>query len=181
MEISKLWPLLLKFLDSVKRVLPSKLNKSKLSSPVEAPKTLPQINPKWSQDDIDQHIEGTPFTWRDALTQGQSGVIAVPNPTQLTNIARQANALSEIYYRLGGFTVTSWLRTEEHNKAVGGSPLSMHLTGLATDIVHSTIGPSRLREIVKLNHLYPGRTELDAATWCHFDLKNNVDFYGAKK
>lgn len=34
-----------------------------------------------------------------------------------------------------GMTITSWWRTPEKNKAVGGHPYSWHLLGLAYDIV----------------------------------------------
>lgn len=33
------------------------------------------------------------------------------------------------------FSVTSWIRTPAHNKKVGGVPDSMHLLGLAVDVI----------------------------------------------
>lgn len=33
------------------------------------------------------------------------------------------------------FSVTSWFRSEAHNVEVGGLPKSLHLTGLAVDVV----------------------------------------------
>ncbi len=136
---------------------------------------------KDSDDILDEHIEGTPFTWRQALVQGSTGAVAVPAPTVHENIIRQARALLEIYRLLGGFTITSWLRTPDHNKAVGGSPHSIHLTGLATDFVplHCTVDEARAK--IKKTGVYPGRTELDSTTWCHYDLSSNKDFYGKPK
>jgi hypothetical protein len=32
-------------------------------------------------------------------------------------------------------SVTSWIRTEEHNKLVGGVPYSYHLMGMGCDVV----------------------------------------------
>lgn len=124
------------------------------------------------------NIDGTPFTWEQALVQGTTGYYAVPTPPQQENIIRQAHALHPVFNLLGGFRVSSWLRSIEHNMAVGGAAQSMHLTGLATDIVHLTLTSDQVRLKVKQSGLYPGRTELDAQGWCHYDLKNNQDFYG---
>jgi len=33
------------------------------------------------------------------------------------------------------FSITSWIRTREHNARVGGNPQSKHLLGLAVDVV----------------------------------------------
>lgn len=131
-----------------------------------------------TKDDIDSSIEGTPFTWRMALQQGISGPIFMPTAQQMENIIRQAHALQSVYYCIGGFNVTSWLRSPEHNKAVGGAPHSVHLTGLATDFVPMHLTPDEARAKIKQAAVYPGRTELDATTWCHYDLSSNKDFYG---
>lgn len=129
------------------------------------------------KDELDAKIEGTPFSWRQALTQGKTGKIAIPTPAQHDAIVKQANALSSVYYLLGGFVVTSWLRTPEHNTAVGGASASRHLFGDATDFIPLHITPTEARIKIKQSGVYPGRTELDATTWCHYDLKNGVDFY----
>ncbi len=132
-------------------------------------------------EDLDEHISGTPFSWRDALTQGNTGIVAVPTPQQFSNIVRQAVALQPVYRLLGGFKITSWLRSPMHNTNIGGSPTSQHLTGLATDFVPLHCTPDEARAKIKAAGIYPGRTELDATTWCHYDLKNGIDFYGRPK
>jgi len=49
--------------------------------------------------------------------------------------------LSEFMYLVAAIcfrwkcSVTSWIRTEEHNKTIGGHPESLHRWGLAVDIV----------------------------------------------
>lgn len=47
-----------------------------------------------------------------------------------------------VVYRLWlgaqGFTITSWWRTPEHNRNVGGVPNSLHLIGWAWDVVPVT-------------------------------------------
>lgn len=128
-------------------------------------------------DDIDDKIDCTPFTWRMALQQGIGNDIYLPTALQHDCIVRQAHALDPVYRLLGGFTVTSWLRSPDHNKSVGGAPSSMHLTGLATDFTHATLTPDECRSKIKQSGIYPGRTELDATTWVHLDLKNQLDFY----
>lgn len=117
------------------------------------------------------------WTWRQALVQGNTGIVVIPTNTQHDNIAKQAHALMPVFRLLGGFNITSWLRSPEHNKIIGGAPNSMHLTGLATDFVHKSLTPDQCRAKIKASGIYPGRTELDATTWCHYDLKNGVDFY----
>lgn len=130
-----------------------------------------------TNEDLDSSIEGTVFTWRMALTQGSTGVIAIPTVQQDACIVRQAHSLQSVFNLLGGFTVTSWLRTSEHNKAVGGAPKSAHLLGLATDFVPTHCSPDEARARIKAAGVYPGRTEIDATTWCHYDLTGTKDFY----
>ncbi len=127
-------------------------------------------------ESLDEFIEGSPFTWRQSLTQGNTGVVAVPTPIQFTNIVRQAVALQPVYRLLGGFRITSWLRTPSHNTHVGGSPSSQHLLGLATDFVPLHCTPDEARAKIKTAGIYPGRGEEGTTTWVHLDLKNNIWF-----
>lgn len=128
-------------------------------------------------NDPDEKIDCTPFTYREALTQGNTGEVAIPSAEVMSNIVKQAHALDPVYRLLGGFTVTSWYRTPDHNKAVGGAVSSMHLTGLATDFTHKTLTADECRAKIRAAGVYPGRFEIDAKTWVHADLKNGVDFY----
>ena len=52
----------------------------------------------------------------------------------LFEIAGFAWKLLELYHG-SRFSVTSWFRTLEHNAEVGGSPSSLHLCGLAVDVI----------------------------------------------
>ena len=68
----------------------------------------------------DQIIPELPFTWRMALTQGNTNVVATPSSSQLQNIEQLAKDLIPIIELIGPCSVNSWLRTPEHNIAVGG-------------------------------------------------------------
>lgn len=134
------------------------------------------IDNKWPNEALEEQIEGTPFRWKDALKQGSTGIIAIPTAQQHDNIVRQAVALHSVYNLLGGFTITSWLRTVDHNKAVGGSPGSIHLQGLATDFVplHMTVAEAKAK--IKATGIYPGGSEINSTNWIHLDLVHKKDF-----
>lgn len=48
------------------------------------------------------------------------------------NLVEGVNAIAR---ELGAPTVTSWYRTKAENRRVGGAPASLHLVGLAVDLV----------------------------------------------
>jgi hypothetical protein len=125
----------------------------------------------------DIFIEGTPFKWEEAIKQGSTGEIVIPTPTQHDNIIKQAHALLPVYNMLGGFTITSWLRSESHNKAIGGAPKSAHLLGLATDFVPTHCGIEEAKKKIQAVGLYPGGGEIDTTTWIHLDLVHKQWFY----
>ncbi len=127
--------------------------------------------------DAEDYIEGTPFKWKEALIQGKTGIIAIPTPIQSENIIKQAIAIHVVYRLLGGFTITSWLRTPEHNKVVGGAPASTHLLGLATDFVPTHMGIEEAKKKIQTTGIYPGGGEIDSTNWIHLDLKHRSWFY----
>jgi len=48
-------------------------------------------------------------------------------------------------------TVTSCFRCETHNRNVGGSPNSMHLSGRAIDFVHPNLTPMQVLSVIESN------------------------------
>jgi uncharacterized protein YcbK (DUF882 family) len=67
------------------------------------------------------------------------------------------------YCRLTTASVTSWIRSQQHNAHVGGATHSRHLTGLAVDVIYDDPPPLperyRIAELTSLL-LYP-RTNHD--------------------
>lgn len=69
------------------------------------------------------------------LTVTNTGLANTPNADQLANIERLAATLERVRRVLGGkpLIVTSAFRSPAVNRAVGGSPTSAHVHGLAAD------------------------------------------------
>lgn len=124
----------------------------------------------------DQIIPQLPYTWRMALTQGSTGIIAAPSEDQIENIVKLANDLVPIIQSIGSCTVTSWLRTPEHNIAVGGSTHSAHLLGAGVDLSPNTKTVDECKVLIKamLNRVL--FYEINTTNWIHVDFIHNHDF-----
>lgn len=125
---------------------------------------------------FNDQIDSTHFSWDEALRQGQTGVWAIPSDVQYVNIVKQAHLLEAVRAILGPLMVTSWLRTVQHNKEVGGATNSAHLVGAATDFVpvNGTIEDAKSK--IQLLKLYPGGGEINTTTWVHLDFIHQAWF-----
>ncbi len=133
--------------------------------------------------DYSEHIEGTHFTWGEALKNGAT--YATPTDEQRANIIKQAHLLERVRDLLGPMRVTSWLRTPEHHQEIykaindaraknGLAPVSVpknsaHLTGAATDFVCTRVGTELAKKLIQDSNVYPGGGELNSDGWIHLD------------
>ena len=129
-----------------------------------------QLNPNT------QIIPELPYTWREALTQGSTGVMAQPTEEQINNVIQLANLLIPIIELIGSCSINSWLRTPEHNAQVGGAGHSAHLLGAAVDLhpLHETVENCKalISNMIDRKLFF----ERNTTTWLHLDFKHNHDF-----
>lgn len=122
------------------------------------------------EDALNESIKGTHFTWGEALRQGNTGIVAQPTPEQYANIVMQAHLLEKVRDLIGPMRVTSWLRTPEHNKRVGGAKNSAHLQGAATDFVPTQMDVETAKTLIRHSGIYPGGGEINSRGWVHLDF-----------
>lgn len=88
------------------------------------------------------------FTLKEALaskTATARGLDNTPSPEELATIHRTAIKLEQVREILGQpMIITSWFRSEEVNKAVGGVPNSQHRFGEAVDFVCTKVTPAEI-------------------------------------
>lgn len=123
-----------------------------------------------------QIIPELPYTWRNALTQGNTGVVATPSESQTNNIIQLAKDLVPIIESIGSCSVNSWLRTPEHNAAVGGAKFSSHLLGAAVDLHPNIHSVEECKEIIKGMSNRVLFFEINTTNWLHLDFIHNHDF-----
>jgi len=81
--------------------------------------------------------------------------LRVPPRSQLTQLfAELVIAVVQASRPRGRLDVTSWFRTPAENTLVGGRSSSLHLAGLAVDLVGSAADLSRIRAIWQAIGLY---------------------------
>src|ERR1700677_1928738 len=124
----------------------------------------------------DQIIPEVPFTWRDALTQGDTGAVATPSDSQLQNIEQLAKDLIPIVQSVDSFRVNSWLRTPQHNAAVGGASHSADLLGAAVDLHPNTKTVQQCKDLIKAMTNRILFFEINTTTWVHLDFIHTHDF-----
>lgn len=124
-----------------------------------------------TDDHISEH-----FTWMEAACHN-----GTPVPPELRgNALDLAKMLERIRAFFGGVLVpVSWYRTPAYNKAIGGAPLSQHMTGGAVDI-----RPGHLRDLAGLMFCIDTmleRLELPELggygkypAWVHLDVRQRV-------
>ena len=74
----------------------------------------------------------------------------MPPPWVIDNLYRLANRLQVVRDLFGKpVIINSGYRTASHNRAVGGAPDSMHIKGMAADIVISSVPAKEVQRVLK--------------------------------
>ncbi len=74
----------------------------------------------------------------------------IPTTWVVENLTRLAHRLQVVRDLLGKpILINSGYRTEAHNKAVGGAPQSLHLSGLAADIVIPGMAAAEVQKFLR--------------------------------
>lgn len=106
------------------------------------------------------------FRLSEFLVGNPDAVITEDQKIALLMLANRLQVIRDIY---GPIMINSGLRTPEHNKEVGGSPGSLHLKGMAADIVVAGCSPKLLQLILKN---WSGGLG-SYATFTHVDIREN--------
>lgn len=73
------------------------------------------------------------------LTVTSQPAANIPSQSELRNLKELANVLSELKSKIGPFQIASAYRSPTVNSLVGGSNSSLHLNGMAADIIPLTM------------------------------------------
>lgn len=124
----------------------------------------------------EQIIPELPYTWRDALTQGSTGVVADATEEEIVNVKQLAVFLVPVIIAIGSCRVNSWLRTPTHNAAIGGASHSSHLLGAACDLHPETQTVAECKEIIKAMTDRKLFYEINTTNWLHLSWIPGHDF-----
>jgi uncharacterized protein YcbK (DUF882 family) len=111
---------------------------------------------------------GSNFTWGEATKNGTR----IPHNRQVVgNIINLAKKLDEVRKFLGDrpIIINSWYRDPATNYRIGGVRNSMHLTGLAADIV--VIGLTHSTVQIRLDPIWSGGLGY-GQSYTHLDLRS---------
>ena len=120
------------------------------------------------------------FTWAEAARSQTADARGIDNtipPALKANVQRVADAMESVRALLGGkpIKVNSWYRCPTLNAAIGGSPKSAHMQGLAVDF-EAPAGMTNERAFrlvaeseIGFDQLIHERTK-SGADWIHFGL-----------
>lgn len=119
------------------------------------------------------------FTWAEASRSATADAKGIVNAIPLTlraNVQRVADVMETVRALLGGapIRINSWYRCPTLNAAIGGSPKSAHMKGLAVDFEPTTMTNAAAVALiakagVPFDQLIHERTK-SGADWIHLGL-----------
>lgn len=109
------------------------------------------------------------FTWHEALWLPQMNAYAMPTVEQMVNILKQCEHMDRVREFFNTpVIVTSWLRPDFYNKAIGGATFSHHKTGSATDFKVMGLDSDYVREVLRKHPEVTGGCSFETGiTWVH--------------
>lgn len=124
------------------------------------------------------------FSWEEVVrsqTATRKGIDNSLPPELTTNVQRVADTMEHVRTILGDMPlkINSWYRCPELNKAIGGSPKSAHMKGLAVDFEPLHMTNAHAFELIatsdiEFDQLIHERTR-SGADWIHLGLSATVN------
>jgi zinc D-Ala-D-Ala carboxypeptidase len=122
------------------------------------------------------------FSWAEAARSQTAAAKGIDNtipPECLANVQLVADLMESVRALLGGhpLTINSWYRCPALNRAVGGSPKSAHMLGLAVDFEPITMTNDAAFQVIatsalEFDQLIHERTK-SGADWIHVALADH--------
>jgi len=116
------------------------------------------------------------FNWDEVIfseTAARQDIDNTPPLDLHPNIMRMAKFMEQVRYIVGGrpIFISSWYRSPELNKAIGGSKTSSHMKGLACDCICPMLGsPLKFSKAIANSDLDYDQVINEFGRWVHIGL-----------
>lgn len=117
------------------------------------------------------------FSWEEAIRSSKAVELGLPNLPDnkaVGNIIVTASKLEEVRKLTGPLIITSWYRSPEVNKAIGGVSTSAHTTGCAVDCHSTNMTPLELCKLVVKSGIQFDQIIHEYGTWMHISFDDRM-------